>query len=383
MYEKRWDTFFVEEIVETLPVLRIGRWVQAEQGSGDYLFLAVEKMGWSTVDLVREMAHRLHIPLKHITFAGNKDRRATTIQYFAVKLSHKRVKDVVNTVARIKNVFVRGYFLRSWPLKLGVLTGNRFVVVVPKPLKRVDTVFPNFFGNQRFGSVRRITHLVGEELVRGSFRRAVEVFLCHGDEPFRQRLREEGDFAKALTYFPEYARFERMVLQWLAHHPRDYLNALRRLPRSLLLMFVHAFQSHLFNVYLKERMTLGFDVLMENEYRCARRGVFPVVEQRGDYLPVGQVIGYKSVLNDLEKEVLERFYVRPEDFRMPHIPELKSAGHPRLLLTEALNLTYHHPLLSFALPKGSYATVFLKQLFEQNEVEYKEEGGEDEEEVAK
>src|SRR5207244_8406113 len=81
------------------------------------------------------------------------------------------------------------------PLELGDLSGNRFRIVVSDlPVEpeivaktveetaralRIAGGFPSFFGIQRFGSVRPITHVVGRHLVRGEFREAVEAYVAN------------------------------------------------------------------------------------------------------------------------------------------------------------------------------------------------------------
>ena len=89
------------------------------------------------------------------------------------KLSEVKIKDV-----EIKNIYTSDH-----PVKIGNLIGNRFEITVSNIDKKIksDSVkdvisfiekyggFPNFYGIQRFGIVRPITHVVGKYIVKGDF----------------------------------------------------------------------------------------------------------------------------------------------------------------------------------------------------------------------
>ena len=74
-------------------------------------------------------------------------------------------------------------------LSLGDLLGNRFELVirdtdVPDLAARVDAIsqtvregVPNYFGLQRFGAIRPVTHTVGEWILRGDYEQAVLTYV--------------------------------------------------------------------------------------------------------------------------------------------------------------------------------------------------------------
>ncbi len=365
-FRKTPQTFFVEEILSTGTRLKLGEKYEEKDEEGEYLKLVVEKRNWATIELAKEMAKRLKISAKRISFAGNKDKNATTIQLFSI---YRGTREMVENLT-IKDVAIRGAWRAKEPVKLGELLGNHFHVVfsrederVWKIYKELEGVFPNYFGAQRFGSPRPITHLIGEALVKNEMRRAVELYLMEGDDPYRKRLAEERDFKKALHYFPKHMRFERTLLGHLSQHPRDYTNALRKLPRQLLLMFVHAFQAYLFNLTLSERLEEGPLEKEEGEYYCGQNQFdFPDLEKRAErgYL-VGKVLGYDIKPNEREREILERFEITPQNFKIKSLPEASSPGTRRLLLAPILQFQAKGQEISFALPSGSYATALLRE----------------------
>ena len=123
---------------------------------------------------------------------------------------------------------------------------------------------PNFFGHQRFGTTRPITHLVGKALVRGDFEEAAMLFLAKpsvhehpASRQARQELQSTKNFKQALENFPKQLRFERLMLNHLADNPDDFVGAFQRLPVKLQELFVQAHQSYLFNRFLSERIKHG------------------------------------------------------------------------------------------------------------------------------
>ena len=88
---------------------------------------------------------------------------------------------------------------------------------------------PNYFGVQRFGEIRPVTHKVGEALVKGFTEEAVFIYL---GQPFpgepdktnaeRRALWENRNIPSALKSFPEYLHYELAMMNWLVLHPLDY-----------------------------------------------------------------------------------------------------------------------------------------------------------------
>ncbi|RLG19001.1 hypothetical protein DRN67_03665, partial [Candidatus Micrarchaeota archaeon] len=136
-------------------------------------------------------------------------------------------------------------------------------------------------------------------------------------------------------------------LAYLAEHPRDYANALRKLPRGLTLLFVHALQAQIFNEVLSER-------IKEGEITAGTASD-----------EVGNLIGYESRLTEREREVLERHSLKPEYFKMPSMPELSSGGANRKVLVELKNFEFVQQegkgIFRFELGAGSYATIALRE----------------------
>lgn len=140
------DDFEVEEVPSYEPC-----------GSGDHLFLWVEKRGMAPEYFARTIAQRLGIPAGAVGTAGLKDRHAVTRQWVSVP------KDAEPRLAKLDGDGIR--VLKTGrhtnKLKPGHLRGNRFRILVRDAAKSdsVDAVvarvrgqgLPNFYGPQRFG----------------------------------------------------------------------------------------------------------------------------------------------------------------------------------------------------------------------------------------
>ncbi|MCK5562834.1 tRNA pseudouridine(13) synthase TruD, partial [Candidatus Bathyarchaeota archaeon] len=237
---------------------------------------------------------------------------------------------------------------------------------------------PNFFGHQRFGTVRPITHVVGEHIVRGQWERAALTFLAESSEyehpearRARQQLWDTRDFKAALYCFPHQLRYERFMLSHLARHRNDFVGAFRRLPMKLCKLFVHAYQSFLFNKFLSARIKHGMPLnqVLNEDYAVNVNNAACVA------LPL---VGFNQFISagrqgELENEILGAENVKPNDFRVPQMPKISASGRLRTALAFINSLSIEKPTLDqanhskrqirigFMLPKGSYATVLLRE----------------------
>ena len=395
----RADDFVVEEIPSALePVL-----------DGAITIATIRVQNWETNRLVRELARRLHISRRRIGFAGTKDKRALTTQSFSFEnVPPEKVKAL-----RIKDLDVLDVVRSNRPLELGDLVGNRFRIVVrdlAAPPEEAATAveetarqvrvfggFPNFFGEQRFGSVRPITHVVGRHIVRGEFREAVDAYVANpldGEDPesyeVRAALRDSGDVRTALRSYPRSYGFEKAILNRLAVRPDDLVGALRQLPFNLLMMFVHGYQSYLFNRILSDRMRRGIpihepvagdlvlpadkiglpdrdrliDVTCDNLDRVIQRC------RDGKAWVSAILFGSEPEFaggepGQIEKSVVASEGLRPEDFIIPDIPRISSKGTRREILaplrTLAAQVRGDELHLSFDLTRGAYATCLVRE----------------------
>ncbi len=378
------EDFIVEEITKEGQKLKRDKPVRRKGKGGPFTWFVLQKRNWGTDMAIRAMAKALRVSQKRFNYAGTKDKRAVTVQL----VSAWQVEEKALLSLSIADMKVLGAWRMPEKVHMGQLLGNAFTIrgqgekgEVERGIEELSALggFPNYYGIQRFGNVRRITHIIGYYMVKGDFETAVRLFLTYteGEEnrdarEARLRLAEEWDFSKALSYFPKFLKHERLLLSHLQHHPRDYVNAFRKLPLQTRLLFIHALQGYIFNALLSERLKEGELEKEEGEYYAPPNFYgFPDIERRtekkeGAFL-VAKVIGYKSELSEREREMLDRLSLSKEDFRVGRMPEVGSEGTYRVLIAPFKAFSHSHRKgqhqLYVELPRGSYATVFLEQLF--------------------
>lgn len=372
-------------------------------GDGKQIIARVTATRWETNDLVESIASRLGIPAGHIGFAGMKDKQAVTTQYMSFPAPLRRVRSL-----DLPRVTVEVLYRARKPVYHGQLAGNHFRIIIrdvtgtgrqAQVIRQqiIDTGgFPNFFGIQRFGIVRPVTHVVGRHIVVGDFERAVLAYaanpLPNEDETCRQArqwLEDTRNFEGALERYPSRLTYERRLIAHMVRHPGDWIGALQQLPDSLLRLFVHAYQSVLFNRMVSERLRRGIQlnqavpgdlVLPMDRGEMQQMDGIPVREDNVDKinrqiakhrcLPSAVLMGTEVSLaagpmGEVERTVLEREGVTAEDFVVSAMPSLTSRGLRRAILAPLtdlrMNMTGNRMHLSFSLPKGCYATCLLRE----------------------
>jgi tRNA pseudouridine13 synthase len=394
-------------------------------GIGRYLVCLLVKKGWDTLLTIGEIAKHLGIDRERIQIAGMKDANALTAQHISIS----RITPENLSKTRIESISLHPLHYSDEKMSSRLLLGNHFQIVVrdiPHAFmtinKRIESVqnelldlggLPNFFGHQRFGTIRPITHLVGRFLVKGDFEKAALTFLAESSQyehpearEARQQLRDTGDFKEALHSFPRFFKYECIMLSHLAGHQRDFLGAFRRLPLKLLQLFVQAYQSFLFNRFLSQRIerSIPLNTAETGDYTIEldRQGL-PTTNSIRITTPNQQsaqklidesrmriavpLIGFgqnpsDGVQGEIEKEILEAENLTPEAFKISPVPEISARGRLRTILTpvidpsieilneDSANAAKQDLNLGFMLHKGSYATVLLREFMKaQNLIE--------------
>ena len=387
----------------------------ADGDTGDYPWLVVRATltGWDTNDFARSFANAVGMSRERVTWAGTKDRHAVTTQLFAVRdLDAADVPEVRNADVEVVGRAGRG-------LQFGDLAGNEFRVVVRDPgapgqadavsedlreFGRGDVGTPNFFGQQRFGSKRPITHEVGLAILRDDWEDAAMAYLGRptehepGDsQRARKYVEDTHDWAGALEEFPERLRYERTMLHELADGG-SFRDAVETFPSNLQRLFVNAAQSYAFNRMLSERLERGLpfhepvagDVVWfaesdapegvarpdpgrEQRVTESRVDVMARHCERGRAFVTAPLVGTETEFaegepGEIERSVLDELGLESADFDLPG--EFDSQGTRRaVLLRPDLTVEYDPLAFEFSLPSGSYATVVLREYLKTSPLE--------------
>ncbi|WP_336021778.1 tRNA pseudouridine(13) synthase TruD [Halobellus salinisoli] len=419
--------------------------------AGDYPHLLVRATlrGWDTNDFARRLSNALGISRERVSWAGTKDKYAITTQLFSVRDVDPDDFPEIDDA----DVEVLGRIGRR--LHFGDLAGNAFEIRVreadvepvesitaelhervagdgssterteseddddgPAAEAATDVAVPNYFGHQRFGSRRPVTHEVGLCVARGEWREAV---LAYVGNPYEaepddtraarafvdeQAERADPDWRGALDRMPGALRFERSMLHRLHEDgddtPADWRHALEAVPRNLQRLFVNAAQSYAFNRIVSERLSRGLPLArpVDGDVVCfadrdAPEGLYrPDTDrtqvatdrrvdvmarhcERGRAFVTAPLVGTETELadgepGDVERAVLDELGLIPGDFDLPG--EFHSTGTRRAVLlrtrvaseVDAAEDAYG---LSFSLPSGSYATVLLREYLKTSPVD--------------
>jgi tRNA pseudouridine13 synthase len=382
-----------------------------------FLLCVLVKRNWDTLIAVKNVAKELGIEQPRIQIAGIKDAKAVTMQY--VTLEDVSAEEVSKVQFKDLKLLPVGYFHE--PLSAYFLLGNSFTIHVRNisqsettaesrikaTISEIDKAggIPNFYGHQRFGTTRAITHLVGKALLQGNLQKAAMIFLANpssDEHPLSRQARAElqsnQNFKQALQSFPAQLRYERIMLSHLAEHPDDFLGAFRRLPLKLRMLFVQAYQSFLFNRFLSARIKneLSLSAAEAGDYVVnVERSGLPMVragrivdvsslKSVNESIKAGKarlalpLVGVKQKLShgkngELQKQILEEEGVELKSFRVDALPEVNAKGELRAIVSpvkffrgqvsnDATAVKKRQASLEFMLLRGSYATVFLREI---------------------
>ncbi|MEM2174443.1 MAG: tRNA pseudouridine(13) synthase TruD [Candidatus Micrarchaeia archaeon] len=371
------DNFFVEEIdifgnIYEINKIHKPKWEKEE----DYMIVVMQKRNWSTINATKEICKKLGISKKRVSFAGNKDKNSTSVQL--ISLYKTKIEEIEKI--NIKDIKILGKWYWDKKIQLGDLLGNRFrlkvslsesdILLFGEILESINSLIPNYFGEQRFG-IRKNNHLIGKLIVKNDLKNAVLEYLTASrpDEnsevrKIRKELKDTLDFKRAIKEYPTFLKNERILLEHLVKNPNDFVGAFRKLHKKILLMFVHAYQSYLFNKNLAKKIEEERLFEIESgEYFCGLNWYsFPDIYRINGKIPVGKIIGYDTKINESEKKLLEEEGIGVNDFKIKSIPELSQRGSYRPILVPLKDFIVDEDGISFELPAGSYATVALREL---------------------
>lgn len=389
------EDFYVEEIPITNP-----------SGKGPNTWLWIEKEGRNTLDVVLDIARELGINRKQMGFAGMKDKSAVTRQWICV--SNKTPEELQGLGEQLHHVKIMKVVPNEKKLRIGQLVGNKFQLKIrnvenpDSAAKRAEKILeelknrgvPNYYGYQRFGKNRPNTHLVGKALIKEGVKAAVDWYIGHpyDTEPVHiqeaRMLYEEGEFEEALEAMPSGMRYEKMMLRMLIKEQKkkekldekSYILALKSLPKPLSRMFVHAYQSYLFNRAVSERTKLGIDkfiegdILIDNKEHLIHEFDPKTIEKSIKEFqahPSAPLFGSKvplagGKLGKMEQKILDEENLKLEDFSVPKMPKLGSHGIRRPIRFKIWDVSAESfengVIVGFSIPKGSYATSVLREV---------------------
>ena len=369
-------------------------------GQGTHTYFLVEKAGLSTLQAVNDLARALNVRRRDIGYAGMKDARAVTRQWFSIEHVEPGAVKAVE-MPRLRIIEVSRH---SNKLRLGHLAGNRFTINVrdtePDRLAELQDALaeltrrgvPNYFGPQRFGG-RGDTWAIGQALLRNDPETALDIILGQPDDRDRgavrqaRQLYDQGNYEQAARTWPGMFRDEQRALRALARSDGNKRRGFGAIDKATRRFYVSAFQSYLFNACVAIRVRERLDQLWEGDlaWLHGSGAVFavtdPAAEQpRADLFEIsasGPLFGYRMTTaagraGELESQILQNNHISLDAFRSGPL-RVKGArravrfrpDQAKIQLGADVRGTYL--ALTFTLPRGCYATSLLRELFAESE----------------
>lgn len=344
----------------------------------------LEKRNLDSNHAVLEVERETGIKLKVL---GIKDAKAATEQY-ATSYKTKNSPTIVKT----RNALVSLKGFARIPLTKDLLRGNEFRITVSNPrsseissfVDEIDKI-PNFYGLQRFGSERLVTHLIGRQIVKRNFGKAIELILSYTTEyesPFsveiRNMSRDPSNYPRLLRQLPKGMDTEYEVMSALMDG-KGPVAAIRCIPIRIRRLFVHAYQAYIFNKCLSNAVLDGEglstakpgDLCFESPGPLIFGKIKkfnPDIDSVSKTVPAVRLVGYtfqpgKGRLDVITTNIMQQESVTPRDFYIKEMDELSSPGGFRQSKLGCSGFMHQGSLsLFFKLPKGSYATTLLREL---------------------
>ncbi|HWP91467.1 MAG TPA: tRNA pseudouridine(13) synthase TruD [Thermodesulfobacteriota bacterium] len=383
--KSRPEDFVVEEFLE-LPEFT---------PEGSYVIYKLEKRGLSTLEVVELLARRYKIPDRDISFAGLKDKYAHTTQYLSMRVREARA-------IKERNFGLSPLGRSTRPVGPDLLSKNKFRLTlrdlekdsVENIIISLDQVskygFPNYFGEQRFGSVRHGGEFLAKLLIHEDYEGALKLYLSRWstedravDKKFKRFvLSHWGDWDECLRVAGR--NRVRAIISYLRDHPGAFLNAINMINPRLLFLYVAAYQSYLWNEMASEfiKTDLNGVELIRFRYKPGEMVFYkklpdklfdrfikmeiPLIDHKVEFS--------ENSTKEIAEKVLSREGIAIQEFRLKKLKRafFKSAPRKLIVFPEELEISDIFPdeiykgkfklTLSFFLPSGSYASVLLRRI---------------------
>jgi tRNA pseudouridine13 synthase len=381
------DDFQVEELTDLQP-----------GGEGHFSFYCLEKRGWNTPDALAVLRRRWKIEPQRLSYGGLKDRHAWTIQYLTIRSGPQRDFSQQNITVRYLGKMRTPYLSQHiranrFRITLRDLTGKAAAGMQSLLPVLARAGVPNYFDDQRFGSLRpnaTSTDFVGRLLVEGRFEDALRQALAAPYEFDRASDKEEkrlllahwGDWLLLKEHLPR--SHARSLVDYLRVHPGDFRGAVARLRPELRSLYLSIYQSWLWNRLLA-RWLEQHTPAEQLRSLPLRLGPVPVHQDLEDAqlnrlrelslpLPSSRLrLEPTDPLLELVNGVLAEEGLELARLKVPGLRDLFFSRGERAALVQPSNLAgsmepdevhqgRYKMVLTFDLPRGSYATMLVKRL---------------------
>jgi tRNA pseudouridine13 synthase len=363
--------------------------------AGDFAFYRLDKTGWTTPDALAAVRRRWQIDFRRLSYGGLKDRHAVTSQFLTIfrgpkrNLAHERI--AVTYLGQRSEAFTSAEILANrFTIVLRAMSDAAVSHAVAALAEVGRCGLPNYFDDQRFGSVGDPPEFVAREMVFGRFENALKLALAAPYEFDRADAKREK--ATLLAHWSDWPTLKaklprghaRSLVDYLVSHPTDFKGAVARLRPDLQGLYLSAYQSYLWNRMLaawlvgnlgtanlaEVELKLGrlpVPVSMPDEIRAAWESlVLPLPSARLKPEPDAAWVAVAEEV--LRAEGLTLAVLKIKGMQKPFFSKgdraacVRPANLSHTADADDLNAGRRKLTLTFDLPRGSYATMLVKRV---------------------
>ena len=348
---------------------------------GKYAYFLLKKRNCNTLDALKLLARELHVPLDQVGFAGLKDKLAITEQVISVP---KRYVTAQN-YRLSPQVYLRFLGYGDEPIRLGKFLGNEFTITL-RPLGRrqknrirkglsffTQYGFPNYFGEQRFGSVLGTKDFIARLLLQERYEEALKTYILSFLKAEERQLLAKlwGKWDLMLKYIPAHDVNKRAVIKALKRQ-KPYEKVFKIIPKNIRVMFAFAYQSYLWNktlsLYIADQFKhflIPIALWQFAVYRQIDKKRWKLL--KNTCLPYARAKAVPSPFKPYFEKVIKEEGLDEKAFLAERvgIKLFLEGERPAIVIPEGLSIVNEKKdslTLHFFLPPNSYATVLLKAL---------------------
>ena len=265
------------------------------------------------------------------------------------------------------------------PLSKKDMIGNHFKLKISDCQNKLESFTEhdkilNFYGYQRFGSKRPVTHLIGKSILQQDFEKTVDLILSFTSSydskentEIRQKLSDKANYRQYFDQVPIQMDIERIVLKEMIEHGEP-IRAIRAIPVSLRRFYIQAYQSFIFNQSLSAAFLDGEDLFeAQTGDVCFDHnsiiGKYVKGMDQNLALPFVGYSYYKKTRFDFQiSKILQQEEISPKDFFIKEMQEASSEGGFRQAAIHCSDYSAHDDVVEFSLSRGSFATILLREI---------------------
>jgi len=336
-----------------------------------YAIYKLKKKKIDTTHALSDIFRKKGLRLKAL---GLKDASAITAQFVCSNNKGKSIVDYTSEKYSLKKI---GYVKK--PLSKKDMIGNHFKIKIIDCKNNLseftehDKIL-NFYGYQRFGSKRAVTHLIGKAILQRDFDKAVDLILSfrspfdsNENNEIREKLTDKSNYKKYFDQVPPQMDIERIVLKEMIVSD-DSQKSIKQIPLSLRRFYIQAYQSFLFNQTLSSAFLDGENLFeaQEGDVCFDFKDIIGKFIKGADQRLAIPFIGYsyykKTRFNYQISKILEDEEITPRDFFIKEMQEVSNEGGFRQASIACSEYSSEGNTLYFTLSRGSFATILLREI---------------------